>query len=262
MVLNLIVPQATALHNNGWYLVADFEWYAMDGIKSCISSINCLAVNREGVAFPSTNAKRVYTLADWVNRKIICGVVVDPNKLTPTALTLALANYPTHGIQLDADNNVDKSDEFKYETWSDWQDSVVTFIKGKKAMKKDVPLYYVICKTPNPILPTNTTKEDENIYNAPHISVAFKADNKSVHVYLTNGTDAEQWTKQHTHTQDGKLAWRQLCNYYDGPAEVDKHITVVKSYINAHNYKNEASFSFEHYSTKLRKAFLTLDQYK
>ena len=135
-VLNLTVPQANALHNNGWDLVADFEGYATDDIKSWMSSTACLAVNRGGVIFPSTKAKRVYALAYWVNRKILRGVAVDPNGFTPAALASALADYPIHDMQLDADDDVDKPDQFKYETWNDWQDSVITFLKGKKTIKK------------------------------------------------------------------------------------------------------------------------------
>ena len=58
------------------------------------------------------------------------------------------------------------------------------------------------------------------------------------------------------------MAWSKLCNHYDGPAEGDKHITIARNDIKILHYKNESSFSFEQYSTRLRKAFLTLEQYE
>ena len=264
-VLKLTVPQAIALHDNGWDDLTDFEGYSTSDIKAWMSSNSRLTVARGGVVFPSTKAKRIYALAYWVNRKILRGVPIDPDDFTMEILTSSMADYPIHDMKLDEDDDVDKPEQFKYEAWNDWQDSVVTFLKGKKSIRKDIPLYYVIRETPNPIPLVDMTEEDEIIYNAPHNGAAFKLDNRSVHTYLTeltNGTDADQWIKQHKRTQDGRLAWKQLCDHYDGPAEGDKRITVARSDIKILHYKNEASFSFEQYSTKLRKAFLTLKQYK
>ena len=134
-----------------------------------------------------------------------------------------------------------------------------------KNIKKTVPLYYVIQKEPNPIPLANMTEEDEIIYHTPHTGAAFIADNKQVHTYLaelTNGTDADQWIKHHKRTQNGKQAWIDLCNHYDGAAEGSKRVAVSRSDIQILHYKNEASFPFEQYSTRLRKAFTTLEQYE
>ena len=134
-----------------------------------------------------------------------------------------------------------------------------------KNIKKTVLLYYVIRKKPNPIPLANMTEEDEIIYHAPHTGAAFIADNKQVHTYLTeltNGTDADQWIKHHKRTQNGKQAWIDLCNHYDGAAEGSKRVAVSRSDIQILHYKNEASFPFEQYSTRLRKAFTTLEQYE
>jgi hypothetical protein len=75
------------------------------------------------------------------------------------------------------------------------------------------------------------------------------------------GTDADQWIKAHKRSQDGCAAWIALCEHYDGPAEGDKRVTVARSDITLVHYKNESSFSFEKYSTRLRKAFTTLQDY-
>ena len=82
-VLNLTIPQAIALHNNGWDDVGDFQGYATSDIKNWMSSTARLSIGRGGVVFPSTKAKRVYALVYWVNRKILRGVVVNPNEFTP-----------------------------------------------------------------------------------------------------------------------------------------------------------------------------------
>ena len=174
-VLKLTVPQAIALHNNGWDDLTDFDGYSTSDIKAWKSSNSRLTVARGGVVFPSTKAKRIYALAYWVNRKILRGVPIDPDDFTTEILTSSMADYPVHDMQLDEDDDVDKPEQFKYEAWNDWQDSVVTFLKGKKSIRKDIPLYYVIRETPNPIPLVDMTEEDEIIYNAPHSDAAFKS---------------------------------------------------------------------------------------
>ena len=180
-VLSLTANQAIALDTNGWVDASDFEGYSTEDIQSWITTTARLAVNRGGVVFPSTKAKRIFALAHWVNRKILRGKPVNPNEFQPAILTEALADYPIHDMALSAKDDVDKPEQFTYEKWTDWQDSVVTFLKSKKSIKKTIPLYYVIRKEPNPILPGDMTEEDDIVYHAPHSGAAYKADNKSVH---------------------------------------------------------------------------------
>ena len=126
---------------------------------------------------------------------------------------------------------------------------------------KTVPLYYVIRPSNPPAVPK---EEDEIIFNANHTGASYSTDNKTVHqtlTELTNGTDADQWIKQHRRTQDGRAAWLGLCNHYDGPAEGDKRVAIACHDINIIHYRNESSFSFEKYSTRLKSAFTTLATY-
>ena len=84
------------------------------------------------------------------------------------------------------------------------------------------------------------------VYHAPHNGAAYKADSKAVHTVLTeltNGTDADQWIKQHKRSQDGRLAWTKLCDHYDGPAEGDKRITIARNNIEILHYHRSHSNS-------------------
>ena len=262
-VLGLTANQANALSTNGWQSVIDFEGYGTEDIKSWMTTTARLPVNRGGVNFPSVLAKRVFALSYWVNRAILRGQVPDPNNFDTDMMRQSILDYPVHDMFLDADDTAEKPDIFKYEKWTDWQDSFVTFLKNTKSVRKSIPLYYIIRTKPNPIPVANMT-EDEIVYNAPHNGAAFIRDNKLVHTYLTeltNGTDADNWIKTYKRTQDGRGAWIDLCNNYDGLAEGDKRIAVARSDISVVHYRNEAVFSFEQYSTKLRKAFQTLEDY-
>ena len=105
---------------------------------------------------------------------------------------------------------------------------------------------------------------DEIIYNAPHTGRVFETDNKEVHRILdeiTLGTDAADWIDTYRHRQNGRSAWIALCEHYDGPAEGDKHVTVSCANTDQAFYKNESTFSFERYSTRLKHEFDTLQKY-
>ena len=173
-------------------------------------------------------------------------------------------DFPIADLDMAATDSVQMPEPFSYDKWIDWHSSMITFLKGKKNVTKNVPLVYVICKEPNPINAADMTEEDEIIYHTSHRGAAYTRDNKQVHSYLTeltNGTDADQWVKDHRRTQDGRAAWYSLCNHYNGPGEGDKRVTIARSDITLVHYRNEASFSFEKYSTRLRKAFKTLETY-
>ena len=260
-ILNLSAPQANALSSNGWESMSDFIGFSTKDIQNWIDSL--ARRGRGPINIPQVRSRGIFATAYWVNRKNLRGDPIVAADFTAAELRTALLDYPIYDREIEADDTADKPDLFKYEKWIDWQDSVITFLKSTRNVNKNVPLFYVIRKEPRPasLLPT---EENDIIYNAPLQGRAFAVDNKAVHTYLTeltNGTDADQWIKHHKRSQNGRQAWIDLCNHYDGPAEGDKRVTVARSDINSAHYKNESAFTFEKYSTVLRKAFSTLETY-
>ena len=253
--------QAVALHDNGWEDLSDLSGYTTSDIVSWNTTIGRLAVNRGGVTIASVRIRKLCALNYWVNRRILRGVVPTEAHFNAAALATALADYPIEDMRRESADSVTKPASFVYDKWVDWQDSIITYLKGKKNVTKTVPLYYVI----RPLLPpANPSEEDEIIFNANHTGAAYTADNVTVHqilTELTNGTDADQWIKQHRRTQDGRAAWTGLCNHYDGPAEGDKRVAIARHDVKIVHYRNESSFSFEKYSTRLKSAFTTLSTY-
>ena len=253
--------QAVALDANGWENLSDLSGYTTSDIESWTTSISRLAVNCGGVTIASVRIRKLCALNYWVNRRILRGVAPTEADFNAAALATALLDYPIDDMKRQATDSVTKPESFTYDKWVDWQDSVITYLKGKKNVTKTIPLYYVI----RPLLPpVHPSEEDEIIFNASHTGAAYSADNKTVHqtlTELTNGTDADQWIKQHRRTQDGRAAWTGLCNHYDGPAEGDKRVAIARHDIKIIHYRNESSFSFEKYSTRLKSAFTTLATY-
>ncbi len=260
-MINFTTAQADALHANGWEDLIDFEGYTTKDLTSWMTQSGRLTAARGGCSFPVVRARRLCALNYWVNRNVLRGIIPTPPDFNAAALQQAFLDYPIYDLQRDADDNVDKPEPFIYDKWVDWQDSVITYLKGKKNITKNIPLYYVI--RPD-VAPPVMTVDEEIIFNAPLVGAAFDTDNTSVHqilTELTTGTDADHWIRDHRRTQNGRAAWQALCGHYDGAAEGDKRVTVARSDINIVHYRNESSFSFEKYSTKLKKAFSTLAQY-
>jgi hypothetical protein len=260
-IIGFSVNQASALNANGWEDLSDLSGYTTSDIESWVTSISRLAVNRGGVTIASVRIRRLCALNYWVNRRILRGVDPIEEDFDAATLATAQADYPIDDMKREATDSVTKPESFVYDKWVDWQDSVITYLKGKKNVTKTIPLYYVI----RPLLaPVHPSEEDEIVFNANHVGAAFSSDNTTVHqilTELTNGTDADQWIKQHRRSQDGRAAWIGLCNHYDGPAEGDKRVAIARHDIKIVHYRNESSFSFEKYSTRLKSAFTTLATY-
>ena len=248
-ILGLTLRQAVAISNNGWVNLVDFEGFTTDDIEKWISDTARIPLNRGGVNFPSVRARRICALSYWVNRRILRGTPVVAAEFTAGELAQALADYPIMDMMKEEDETVDKPESFNYDKWVDWQESMITYLKGKKNVTKTVPLYYVI--RPD-TAPATMSEDDEIIFNASHTSAAFNSDNKTVHQVLTEltiGTEADHWISDHRRSQNGRQAWMDLCNHYDGPAKGDKRVTVARHDIKIIHYRNESSFSFEKYST-------------
>ena len=167
-ILNLTPRQATAIEGNGWVDMVDFEGYTTKDIESWFTATARLAVGRGGAIFPSTRVKRILAVSYWVNRRLLRGVAIDPVDFDAAALSRAVADYPIHDMSRDADDKVDEPEQFSYEKLTDWQDSVITFLKGKTNIRKNIPLYYVIRNEPHRFAPGTMTNEDDIIYHALH----------------------------------------------------------------------------------------------
>jgi hypothetical protein len=265
-VMRLTNNQAQAVEDNGWADLQDFQGFNYSRIRDWVSDSNKRPATRGGCNFGSVAASKVQGLNYWVNQSILRGHTLDTADFTQDVMRQAMEDVEIHYAESQRESDATMPSKFKYDDWIDWQQSVITYLKSKSSVHplSSIPLYYVIRKEPCPIEPADMSAFDEIVYNAPHQGRAFDTDNKEVHRILdelTLGTDAADWIKVHRRRQDGRRAWNQLCEHYDGPAEGDKRVTVARSNLEQAFYKNESTFSFEKYSTRLKKSFDTLRQY-
>ena len=75
---------------------------------------------------------------------------------------------------------------------------------------------------------------------------------------MKNDTSAETWMKGKT---CGRLAFLALQDHYDGKAEGERRKAVVRADLEKIFYRNEATFPFETFVTKLQHIFNVLEKY-
>ena len=265
IVMGLTQRQRDAIDDNGWATLSDFRGYTHTEIKDWTERIDKRPANRGGCSFGTVASQKLQSLNFWINQEILRGHALHNGGFTDAVMRAAMEEYKIAVLEDKSKTDATLPKTFAYEDWIDWQQSVVTYLKAKKSITPAIPLYYVVRDDPCPIDPAAMTSTDEIVYNASHNGRAYLTDNREVHRILdelTLGTDAADWIKTHRRRHDGRAAWIALCDHYDGPAEGDKRVTVARANLDTAFYKNEATFSFEKYSTRLKKAFDTLRQYK
>lgn len=263
-VMGLTERQQNAITDNGWVVLEDFQGFKYDDIDDWISRVDRRPANRGGCTFGSVAASKLQALNFWINQELLKGHVIDNAQFDNALMRESMEDVRIARLEFKADSDAKKPTQFSYEDWVDWQQSVVTYLKASKSIIPEIPLFYVIRTEPCPIPINQITPVDEIVYNAPHNGRAFDHDNREVHRIideLTLGTDAADWIKAFKRSQDGRAAWNALVAHYDGPAEGDKRVAIARSNIQSAFYKNESTFSFEKYSTRLKRAFDTLRQY-
>jgi hypothetical protein len=71
-------------------------------------------------------------------------------------------------------------------------------------------------------------------------------------------TDAWTWIQDHDKSANGRQAWLSLVQHYDGTGELNKRVERAKEEMNHLHYKDEKSYPFERYITKLKENFFIL----
>ena len=123
-----------------------------------------------------------------------------------------------------------------------------------------MPLSYVIIKDTSS--PKYSEKRDvQIIYQASLVGNMFTRDSRKVIDIikeLTLGTDAETWIKG---LKYGRKVMQELQAHYDGKSEVARRKQVSRADLKKISYKNENTFTFEKYVTKLKDIFNVLEKY-
>ena len=260
-VLGFTARQVTTLVADGYDTADDIiHWNFSDITKWC-SAKTSLQILRGGCTYGDLRVKNLQGLAWWCTDRSLRGKQID----VATDFNAAILIDSRDEARLEHDESkvestLKKPEIFSSEKWVDWAESVYNYFSGTKNTK-GIPYSYVIRKEPCPIPAVAMSNEEEKIYHATLAGNLFNRDNR--HVFqilkeLTVGTEAETWTKK---KKGGREVMLALQGHYNGKAEGERRKAVAKSDIEKLFYRNESTFLFEKYVTKLQHAFNILEQY-
>ncbi|GFH48949.1 hypothetical protein CTEN210_05425 [Chaetoceros tenuissimus] len=264
--LNFSPALCNCLSFDGYDNTVDFvDWTYAEISKYCeVKSTKAIA--RGGCNWPERKKKDLQGFAFHITQRHLEGTQVDVAELDANGnhvLTLAIVRdfYEAAKIAEDKGDEVEmkKPDVLKSEDWVEWEKSIIHYLDGMRN-RKGVPLSYVI--RGNQPQNVQLTSDEQMIYAAALTGPQFNNDSKEVYNLikeLVQNTDGDSWLPPRCSC--GRRAMQSLRNHYDGPDQAKARIDVARASIEKLFYRNENIFSFESYSTQMKKNYDVLEKY-
>jgi hypothetical protein len=206
-----------------------------------------------------TRIKRMKAVAFWVRKQRSEGIPVDVNNLTAAVIAATITEQTLTPSGAKKDEKMfepEKFDSKRFKQWSRTMSNYLETIKGQTG----VPLSYVIrAADADPL--TAESAYLRKIWAAPHVGEAYDEDNWTVYRVYKHAmiaTEGWAWFNQ-TPDGDGRAAHIFLSEHYLGTAETGRRAAEAEAQIQRLHYKNEASFTFEKYTTRLYECFEALE---
>ena len=203
-------------------------------------------------------------LAYWVRDRIARELPLVAEEFDIQALREAIE---MRGLEKKKVKDEDIKEPEKCETgtgWDEWKESFINYCSQKRSIAGG-PLSYVIREHIVDTEHYNFRDEQERkLYQYPHQGNAFLADNRRVAQLLKSSTlttDAYVYVESSLEAMNGRKAWLELVDHYDGDGEKEKRTSKAQADLKALHYRgNELVFPFETFSTKFLKALKVLNK--
>ena len=209
------------------------------------------------ISLPTSVVKNIQGLCFWASRSRRQRRAVTAADFDQVVLSDSLDEME---IKAESDMAPDiKPEVLKEDSWEDWSKEFPTYLSHIIG-KQQAPLDYVIRPEVLPGHIFQTTREQE-LYSYPLNGPFFREDNKAFYRLLSDRARDQPatWIQPFQASQNGRAAWLALVDHYDGGGQKEKRINKAEAILNSVFYHNERAFSFDAYSTKLLRAFRTLD---
>ena len=229
-------------------------------IKTLAKTISSLPKNRGGCKIGITKIKKVQALCHWCKMQRAGSLPPDANLWDAAALTKSLQELELEDARQDNDHEKKIPSNLDALSWVSWERSMRNYLTQLPSNVAGVPLVYVIRKliTPN----YRFIDDDERcIYSLSFQGLGFQQDNKKVYIILKQilvEGPAWPWISGMDRTQNSRGAWISLVQHYDGPGEKERRIALATEQIKSLHYKDERTFTFEMFITKLKLAYKVL----
>ena len=260
-VLGFTDLQRDTLINDGYSTARTLVHWPYDDIKSWCNNKGKLALNRGGATYGDRKMKNLQALAWWCTDCHLRGLDLDiADGFDIDVMHDAVEESKLDRDELSKSSALEKPGKFSHEKWTTWEESVYNYFTSVRN-PRGIPYAYVIRKDDQDHNFMDLDREQQIMFNAPLQGAMFKRNSKYVLRILKElctDTNAETWIKG---IRCGRVAIKALQTHYDGTAEGERRKEVAKNDLKSLFYRNESTFSFEKYVTKMQAFYNTLEQY-
>jgi hypothetical protein len=202
--------------------------------------------------------KRLKTLAYWIRKMRREGQAIDIDNLDEAQLD-SVADEVALTTPTKPDEKLFYPLAFDSTKYVSWSRSFANYLDSRIG-KANVSLSYII--RPVDADPEQAVDEYQRVlWMTPHHGPAFEDDNRQVYrIYkdLIVGTDGWAWFSM-APEGNGRAAHRFLQQHYLGDDANARRAVQSKAYLERLHYKNEATFAFKEYVTRLHECFEALE---
>ena len=200
-------------------------------------------------------------LAWWVRQRYCHQQPLGPNLFDANALDTAKARKLAEDQETVQKVEVSDLAPFKPDKFEEHEDAFKNLLMSRKGAA-GLRLNYV-ARDRQPPADFGGDADLERLYQVRLDGPAFHLDNKVVYnllkAYLVD-TEAYTWIKGFDATQNGREAFLAWSDHYNGEGELSKRTRWAKNVLEKLHYKSEQSFSFERYSSTMRKCYQIIDK--
>jgi hypothetical protein len=211
------------------------------------------------IQFGMARTKTMKAIAHWVRKKSREGLTCDLRELTPAFIAELI-------LELNAESGKDKTDSKLYypdafvpNDYKNWIKKVTNYLDSRTG-KAGVPLSYVIRAAD--VDPDNAPDEyTRALWAASFQTRQFHDDNREVyHLFkdLLTKTEGQTWFEK-VKDGNGRAAHLLLREHYVGEAHDQRRAASALAKLENLFWKNESSFPFEKYLTRLNEAFMEME---
>ena len=256
--LNFTQRQIEILTEDGYNSIGTLVYWKHKDVREWCELKTKLLANRGGVTYGDRRIKCLQGLAWWATDLTLRGHNINLDDFDNEAMIASVEDAALEYEESSKKSDTEKPEKFSHSDWTVWEESLYNYLHSIKN-SRGIPISYVIRKDEQP--EDIPLREREIIYHANLEGNMFIRDSKRVLALLkelTNGTDAEAWMKGR---RCGRVAMLALQAHYDGESEGERRKQVARADLDKLHYRNESTFSFEKYVTKLKSCFNVLQKY-
>jgi hypothetical protein len=203
--------------------------------------------------------KALKAITHWVRKKLREGSDCNPLELNPAMIADLINEMNAAKGKKDADAKLYYPDSFTSNDYRNWIKKVENYLDARTG-KSGVPLSYVI--RPEGVDPAAAPDEyTRTLWAASFNTQFYRDDNREVyHLFkdLLTKTDGATWFEK-VKDGDGRAAHLLLREHYVGEAHDMRRAASANAKLEALFWKNEASFPFEKFLTRMNEAFKELE---